>query len=294
MPPDAANYFRFNSIEDAKYFVERFADIVIDADGPLRPTPALSLLNTVDCLVINYYNLIASGSDRLYDAIIAPAGVDIAPLVLEKEIVRLECLGSWYFEQFALNYDISKLKWDFAIISEQFKFGIDFYSTFGILSKNHKLIFIGLKAKSKVVEKLIEYGWCLDNITFIPHMHFEELRRFLDLHVLTILDVRNYSSGSGTILGLSAGVPTVCYFGEYWINQMAASIMKKAGLEQFIYTEVSQISEIINQYKRTYQSAHVIVRDESYKTGYLVPQTFLKEFYESVIKLLNRFVSNDK
>lgn len=289
VPPEGSNYFRFNSIEDAKYFVENFADIVIDADGPMRPTPALSLLNSVNCLVINYYNLISTGSDRLYDAIIVPSDVDISPLVLEKEIVRLECLGAWYFEKFNINSDVSTIKWDFAIISEQFKFGFDFYSSFGTLTEKHKIIFIGMKAESIIINKMMKFGWNIRNVKFVPHMHFEDLRRFLDKNVLTVLDVRNYSSGSGTILALSAGVPTICYRGKYWINQMAASIMNKVGFSEFIYTDISQIPFIVSKYRKEYKHKHISVMNDSFKCGYLKPDIFLPDFHKAMIILLNRF-----
>lgn len=281
------SYVNFASIEDAKRASCMF-DVVIDADGPLRPTKAFQLTNTIDCLVLNYYNLLASGSSKIYDAVVIPEGANVGPTVCEPNVIELDCLGGWLLKNIAEEHISPKKIYDFAIIAEQFKFGDEFFASFAELSRTNKFVFVGIKYIPYLIERTRFYGWDVSNIYFHKHIPMEELRIFLKNSVYTILDIPNYSSGSGTILGLSVGIPTICKNGKYWINQMASLIMKKAALDRYVYSNVSDIYSILLDHKNSYLAIENEVIKNSYSTGYLDPYKFCQDFYTKVTGLINQ------
>lgn len=277
------NLIVFKDVNSAKLFCDLNVDFIIDADGPLRPTKTLELLKCSSSFVLNYYNLITTSNKQFYDALLVPKGVVPAPIVTEKKIIYLDVLGSWNLPPTSfgvINY--SKI-YHFAIIGEQFKIGTEFLESFCYLSHKYKFIFIGMKFEKFLIIKMKEYGWNLSNIYFECHMPLVKLERLLKNKVFTILDIPNYSSGSGTIIGLSIGIPTICKNGSFWINQMASSIMNKTGNTDYVYQELTQIEYILNKHMLNYIEFEVNIENSARISGYLNPEIFLKELHKKLV-----------
>jgi hypothetical protein len=278
--------FIFKDVSSAKAFCDLNVDFIVDADGPLRPTITLELLKCTSSYVLNYYNLITTSNKQFYDALVVPKFVNIAPIVTEKKIIYLDVLGGWDLPP--ITYQINKFSksYHFSIIAEQFKIGQEFLEGFSYLSFKFKFIFIGMKHERFLIIKLKAYGWNLSNIFFENHMPLPKLQNFLKDNVYTILDVPNYSSGSGTIIGLSIGIPTICTDGPFWINQMAASIMNQTMNSDYIYDETTSIESIIRNHMLNSFEFEIRIEKSARRSGYLNPKIFLNDLH---VALLNSF-----
>ena len=230
-----------------------------------------------------YYNLITTTNKYFYDALIIPKSVTVAPFISEKKIIELDSLGGWDLPPLVLKINKSRKKYHFCIIAEQFKIGPEFLKEFSVLSHNFKFIFIGTKYPYFLVDKLKIYGWNLKNVSFNTAMPLLQLQYFLKKNVYSILDIPNYSSGSGTIVGLSIGIPTICKEGPYWINQMAASIMSQTENINYIYHQSIQIEKIIIEHMNNSAALEIRIEESARKSGYLNPEIFLNDLHQELL-----------
>lgn len=274
----------FKDVNSAIDFCNSSADFIIDADGPLRPTKTLEVLKHTSAYVLNYYNLITTSNKYFYDALIIPKFVTAAPFISEKKIIELDVLGGWNLPPLLLKNNHSPKKYHFAIIAEQFKISFEFLNNFSILSHNFKFIFVGIKYPYFLIDKMRMYGWNLNNIYFKRHIPLLQLRSFLKENVYSILDIPNYSSGSGTIVGLSVGIPTICKDGSYWINQMASSIMTQTKNSSYIYNQPTQIENIVKEHLQNSAELEVRIEESARKSGYLNPEIFLNDLHQELLK----------
>ena len=274
----------FTNLDSAIQFCDNYIDFVIDADGPLRPTKTMELVKKTKSYVLNYFNLIATSNMSCYDAIIVPSDVNISPLVSEPKIIRLRALGGWHLEPLEHNSTFVSKAYHIGIIAEQFKFGVEFFESFSALSNIFKFVFVGIKYPKYLIFKMKQYGWNLDNIFFENYMQLPIFRKFLKEKVYTILDVPNYSSGSGTIIALSVGLPVICKDGDYWINQMAASIMKETNNNRYIYREIGDIEKIIRLHVRSFSKYEIEIETNVRESSYLNVNSFVNDLYKSLIE----------
>ncbi|AWW49197.1 hypothetical protein [Polynucleobacter paneuropaeus] len=281
-PPEGLELVIFEDVSSAVTYCNSNVDFIIDADGPLRPTKTLEVLKHTSAYVLNYYNLITTSNKYFYDALIIPKLVTAAPFVSEKKIIGLNVLGGWNLPSLSLKINLFPKKYHFSIIAEQFKIGPEFLEEFATLSNKFKFIFIGMKYRHYLIGKLSSYGWNLKNVYFEKHMSMDQLQNFLKKNVYTILDIPNYSSGSGTIVGLSIGIPTICRNGRFWINQMAASIMNQTMNSDYIYEKSSQIENIIKAHIFNSAELEIRIEERSRKSGYLNPKIFLTELHQEL------------
>lgn len=272
----------FKDLKSALDFCDNDVDFIIDADGPLRPTLTSELVKYTKSYVLNYYNLITSSNKNYFDALIVPIGCKPAPLISEKKVIEINALGGWYLP--AITHQTNNFKkYDIGIIAEQFKLGPKFYSDFAFLSLTYTFIFIGMKYPKYVIFKMKKYGWNLSNITFHNHISPSLFPLFLKRNIYTLLDVPNYSSGSGTIIGLSVGVPTICFDGDFWINQMASCIMQNTNNANYIYRTLSDIKKIIDGHKLNFKDNEVNIEKNSRVSSYLNPENFISELHNSLV-----------
>jgi predicted O-linked N-acetylglucosamine transferase (SPINDLY family) len=233
------------SNEEAASLIDRTGiDLLIDLNGysAMRRLPLIALHPAP--VVAAWFNMFAASGMDGYDYLIGDETV--LPLLEEQfyteKIVRVE--GSYL--TFEVNYPVPEVS-PAPYLSNGF-------ITFGCLAPLYKINAGVIAAWNRVLEQVRDSRLLLKNAQlgslnnriyvqklFIdpnrvllegPAAHFEYLETYRRIDVA--LDTFPYNGGTTTSEAIWQGVPVLTFTGDRWVSRTSASILRAAGLEDFV------------------------------------------------------------
>jgi predicted O-linked N-acetylglucosamine transferase (SPINDLY family) len=233
------------SNEEAASLIERTGiDLLIDLNGysAMRRLPLISLHPAP--VVAAWFNMFATSGMDGYDYLIGDETV--LPLLEEQfyteKIVRVE--GSYL--TFEVNYPVPEVS--------RAPYLSNGFITFGCLAPLYKINAGVIAAWNRILEQVRDsklllknaHLGSLNNQIYVqklfkdsnrvllegPAAHFEYLETYHRIDVA--LDTFPYNGGTTTSEAIWQGVPVLTFTGDRWVSRTSASILRAAGLEDFV------------------------------------------------------------
>lgn len=233
-------------------------DILVDLNGRLRVKNRYDLLcRKAAPIQVNWYNLMASTGLKSFDFIVTD-NICLPPEKRElctEEIMYLDCQvsGSWQLPaepQVAPLPYFHKGVFVFGCFGAAFKVNQDVLHTWLRLMHAAPEAMLYLKNiefytvpfRNQIRDFFVENGISESRLRLENGSSFHKMRA-LYAHVDLCIDTFPYGNGSTTINALWQGVPTLALDTGEWRARTSVSIMKNAGLDDFIVTSVDEYIE---------------------------------------------------
>lgn len=232
----------FPDVSKAVDYADRNFDIVVDADGPLRPKNFRPVLLQTTSVCMNYYNFLSSYFDNIHDLFVSVKGVPTNANPASEKLVELPAMGAWSLDQ--VNLKDCDYKYDLAVIGEQFKLCKTFLSEYSTLSHKFRIVFVGLRDVKFFQRQLKEHNWHLSNVFFKPRLSLLDFMDFLN-YCKAVLDTLSYSGGSSTLVALRSGCPVLARRGDYLVSAISSAMLVEMGLEELVLNDAQKIETFL-------------------------------------------------
>ena len=250
--PDSRDRFHETgglSNEDLARLVEKVqVDILVDLNGYSKP-PRLGLFPLRAAPVqVAWFNMFATSGLREFDYLVGDSHVvpvQEAPFYTE-QIVRIP--GSYL--TFEVRYPVPDVSsppcvaaghLTFGCLAPQYKItsgAIEAWSRILSASPTSRLVLKNVvlerpKAREFVRGQFARFSISPDRLDLEgPAEHYEFLERYSGIDVA--LDTFPYNGGTTTMEALWQGVPVLCFAGDRWASRISASLVREAGLGEFV------------------------------------------------------------
>jgi predicted O-linked N-acetylglucosamine transferase (SPINDLY family) len=241
----------------ARLASERAIDILVDLNGysALGRLPLMALKPAP--IVVGWFNTFATTGMACYDWVIGDANVipsSEEPLYVER-IARV----SGCYLTFEVTYPVPEVApapcerggpFTFGSLASLYKINDEVVRTWSEILRRCPQTRLVLKSRAlgassnrgRVLERFKRHDVTPERIELDgPSDHFEFLRKYgaIDL----ALDPFPYNGGTTTSEALWQGVPVLSFDGDRWAARQGASIMRSAGLDEFVAASVEDYVE---------------------------------------------------
>lgn len=225
-------------------------DILVDLNGysNMRRLPLFSA--RVAPVMIGWFNMYATTGMSTFDYLIGDSEVarPEEEQFYSEKLLRVS--GSYL--TFDVSYPVpevapfNKREFVFGACASQYKITDEVVSvwshllracpTSSLLLKNKRLASPGVR--QDLTERFLAYGIASHRVQLEgPEEHFEFLKVYGRMHVA--LDTFPYNGGTTTTEAIWQGVPVVAFSGDRWASRTSASILRAAGLGEFVADDLA-------------------------------------------------------
>jgi predicted O-linked N-acetylglucosamine transferase (SPINDLY family) len=236
----------------ARHIEDQAIDVLIDLNGfsGIRRLPLFALRPAP--VQVAWFSMFATSGMNCFDALVTDPNLVLAdeePYYSEP-VVRLP--GYW------LTFEVTYPVPDVAPAPSLSRRGL----TFGCLAPQYKLTGAVLQAWARILHGSPESRLLLKNRAlsssgirrFVhdvfaragidperveldgPAEHYAFLKRYDDIDIA--LDTFPYNGGTSTAEAVWQGVPVLCFVGDRWVARISASLMRYAGLSEFVVPDL--------------------------------------------------------
>lgn len=287
-------------------------DILVDLNGRLRVKNRYDLLcRKAAPIQVNWYNLMASTGLKSFDFIVTD-NICLPPEkrhLCTEEIMYLDCQvsGSWQLPaepQVAPLPCLHKGVFVFGCFGATFKINQDVLNTWLRLMHAAPEAMLYLKNiefytvpfRNKIRDFFVENGIPATRLRLENGSPFHKMRS-LYAHVDLCIDTFPYGNGSTTINALWQGVPTLALDTGEWRARTSVSIMKNAGLDDFIVTSVDAYIEKavwLMQHPQYLAEVRASMRGRLKNSGYYNIEIFTRDLEAAYRKMWHAWLKRNQ
>lgn len=239
--------------EAAAYIARCGIDVLVDLNAYSKPARLPLYQWRPAPVVVSWFNMYATSGMPCFDYIVGDRVViapDEEPFYCE-HVARVD--GSYLaFEPSALASDVGVAPWaangtiTFGCLASQYKITPEVMTAWGriLVRAPHSTLVLRNAAHASagvrryVQDVLVAHGVAADRVRMLgPADHAAFIRTYDAIDVA--LDTFPYSGGTTTMEAIWQGVPVITFHGDRWASRTSESILRAAGLSEFVATDVA-------------------------------------------------------